>query len=203
MPQHKSIWPQQKSGFTLIEILIALFIFVILAMIIAAGLSTIMQTQERIRQRTEQFGQLQMALTLLQRDIEQAINRPIIDATGQTKPAFELNTNSLEFTHTGYLNPAAVQKRSTLQRVAYEVNGRQLLRKTWQALDRVALSTADQRAILDNISDWQVRVLSKELSYATLWPSASQSVNVMPVAVEIHFKWQNNLEVLRLIKVPG
>lgn len=202
MPQFKSVWPQQQSGFTLIEILIALFIFVILAMIIAAGLSNIMQTQERVRQRTEQFGQLQMALTLLQRDIEQAINRPIIDATGQTQAAFLLNANSLEFTHSGYLNPAAIQKRSTLQRVAYEINGTQLLRKTWQALDQVASSTADQRAILDNISDWQVRVLDKDQNYATLWPSASQNSAVMPVAVEIRFKWQNNIDVLRLIRVP-
>lgn len=202
MPQLKPAWRQPQSGFTLIEILIALFIFVILAMIIAAGLSNIMQTQERVRQRTEQFGQLQMALTILQRDIEQAINRPIIDATGQMQPAFELNTNTLEFTHCGYLNPAAIQKRSTLQRVAYAVNGTQLLRKTWQVLDRVATSTAAQRVILDNISEWQVRVLGVDQNYATLWPNSQSSV-VMPVAVEIRFKWQNNLDVLRLIRVPG
>jgi general secretion pathway protein J len=192
-----------SAGFTLIEILIALFIFIILSMMVAVSLATVLKTQERIQARLKDFGQLQIALTLLERDIEQMINRPIIDARGQSQAAFLMIGNTIQFTRSGYLNPLAVQVRSSLQRVAYESRGMQLIRKTWQVLDQAPNSVPSERLILDNISAWQVHAVDTSQQYVSVWPNSLQQAQFMPVAIEIRFKWKNNMDIMRLIKVPG
>jgi len=112
---------KSNSGFTLLEILIALLILAIIAGITTAGLQQILTVHERSSQATQQLKKLQITMVVMQRDIEQAINYP-------AQSAFIGNQNEITFTRTGYRNPLMAYARSTLERIRYSVNGNELIR---------------------------------------------------------------------------
>ena len=110
------------SGFTLIEIVIALFIFSVISTITVTGLQQVIKSRHIVQDQIKQLSELQIAITVLERDIEQFIPRDIVNAEGVSEEAFIEDDvgghRRLELTRTGYSNPLAQQNRSTLQRIA-------------------------------------------------------------------------------------
>src|SRR3989338_8818252 len=130
---HKHLFNQRqpllRKGFTLIEILVALFIFALLAIIVAVGMHSILQTRTRIEKIDQNLQNVQMALSLMQRDFAQIIDRPVSDGYGDVQEALVVpSIYEIAFTCAGYLNPLAAENRSELLRVSYLVQGNQLIR---------------------------------------------------------------------------
>src|ERR1700722_15846954 len=127
-----------QRGFTLVELLVVLSIFAILALIASAGLFAMVSANKSMQANSARLAQLQVAMILIERDIQQAIYRSILDEIGSEGGPLIENEDCLELTHAGIANPLAQNNRSTLQRVAYLKIKTQLIRQTWPALDRVA-----------------------------------------------------------------
>src|SRR6185312_5679581 len=102
-------------GFTLLEIIIALFIFSIVSIIIVSALHNVLNTQAATEKKAARLAELQIALLLLSRDIEQTVNRPIVNASGMLE-GFIGSSHTITFTHAGFVNPFGQLQRSTLQR---------------------------------------------------------------------------------------
>jgi type II secretion system protein J len=68
----------RRAGFTLLEILIALFIFTIVSMILVSALHNVLNNQAATEKKAHQLAKLQIAMLLMSRDIEQTIrtNKP-------------------------------------------------------------------------------------------------------------------------------
>src|SRR3990167_6001988 len=77
-----------SAGFTLVEVLIALFIFAIVSSIIAVALRSVIDAQSGTQKSAAQFRTLEMAWVILANDFEQAVNRPIINVDGREEAAF-------------------------------------------------------------------------------------------------------------------
>lgn len=58
-------------GFTLLEILVAVFIFTIVSVMTVTALHTVILTQTAMEKNTAQFNQLQIAMAIMQRDFQQ------------------------------------------------------------------------------------------------------------------------------------
>lgn len=199
---------KNKNGFTLIEILVALFIFSIISAITVGVLHTALTVNSRTGENSDRLQQLQIAMILIERDIEQTINRPIIDNSGHQQPALEgKNTdNYIEFTHGGFMNPLAAFQRSTLQRVAYLLNENKLIRRTWPVLDRAPNTQYNDRPLLDNIVNMNIQFLDSENQWHDEWPpnnNASQENDQLPIAVQIHLSIKNWGEITRLFPIQG
>ena len=106
-------------GFTLLEILIALFIFSIISLMLVVALRTVINAQSGTEGKAEHLRTLQMALLIMSRDIEQAVDRPIVNANGKEEAAFIGKPTSFQFTHGGFANPYGSLAHSTLQRTGY------------------------------------------------------------------------------------
>ena len=78
----------KNKGFTLLEILIALFIFTILSMMLVKSLHSVIDLSSRTDQHATRLRQMQMALLILSRDIEQIVDRPIFIASGAKEASF-------------------------------------------------------------------------------------------------------------------
>lgn len=126
-------------GFTLIEVLLAIALTAIVAFMAYAGVSAAADAAERHRAQVERLGELQTALRWLTRDLQQLIDRPVLDARGDKLPTLvggEQSDPLLELTHVGWNNPLA-QPRGSVQRVRYRLEDGALWREHWLVLDRI------------------------------------------------------------------
>jgi len=74
--------PKTLQAFTLLELLVALAIFAIIAIMAYAGLNTILTARQQTDQHATQLAHLQLTYLWLGRDIEQLMKRAIRDQYG-------------------------------------------------------------------------------------------------------------------------
>jgi general secretion pathway protein J len=164
-------------GFTLLELLIAVIIFSLIAAMAYSGLNNVLNARSKTEARVQQLYQLQMALTLMERDVEQTVDRPVRDQYGDEKPALvgnEYGDFLLEFTHTGWLNPLSAP-RSNLQRVAYWVKDEKLYRTIWYVLDRAQDSKHYDTVLLDGVKNLEFKYLDNKNEWQRSWPPQNLS----------------------------
>jgi general secretion pathway protein J len=113
----------KNSGFTLLEVLIALSIFAIIMVMVTTGLNAVLNFRDRIQVQQQRVHQLQLALFLLKRDIEQ-----MVQYEGDPSSLISTDSEAIEFIRTGISNPEAQMPRSHLQKIRYVYSDDQLIR---------------------------------------------------------------------------
>lgn len=176
----------KHQGFTLLEILIALFIFTIVSLILVSALHNVIGLQSGAEKNAERLRTLQMTLLMMSRDIEQAVDRPILNTAGKEEVAFIGTPRNFAFTHTGLANPTGMLLRSTLQRTGYEWNHQSLSRMTWPVLDQAPQTRSQSRVLLTNVNEARFSYLDQEGRFHDYWPLAEQSNQTLPKAVRIY-----------------
>lgn len=177
----------RNNGFTLLELLVALLIFAVLAVMAYGGLQVVLDAQKRTESQAMHLAELQTFFAILNRDIEQMIDRGIRDNYGNVQASLVGDRSALEFTRTGWRNPAGFA-RSHMQRVAYVINDEKIVRQGWQVLDRAQNSAPVENALLDHVNELEIRFLDQNLQWQPEWPvSSASSVKApgLPRAVEV------------------
>ncbi len=160
---------KDSQGFTLLELLVALAIFAIMATMAYSSLNTMINTHLQTERLAEQLAQLQTVFIQLKRDLEQSFHRPIRDEYGDVQPAFLGTEQQLEFSRAGWRNPTQ-QARSSLQRVAYYRENNTLWRIHWLVLDRAQENSPHRRIVLNEVKDLQWRFLDHQQQWHEQWP---------------------------------
>lgn len=177
----------RQWGFTLVEILIALTILAILATITSTALHHAFSTREKVSREAERLNTIQIAITLIQRDSQQATTRAIRSQDMHLFPAFIGKGNYLEFTRRGLANPRDERKQSTLKRIAWLCQKNQLLRRGWEALDTPDRNKYRDRIVLDNLKKCQFAYLNHNLQILPEWQDnvlkQNQQLEKLPKAI--------------------
>jgi len=174
---------KKHGGFTLLELLVALAIFSLIAVMAYGGLETVLRQQARTEENAESLATLQKTYLIMQRDIEQAVPRTIRDEFGDPQTPL-IGTSLFQFTRGGWNNPAN-HPRSTLQRVGYSLEDRQLIRYAWQVLDRAQDSAPTRQPLAADIESMQVRYLDDAGNWQDQWPPLQAGSN--PAATPTDF----------------
>ncbi|HSW92863.1 MAG TPA: type II secretion system minor pseudopilin GspJ [Gammaproteobacteria bacterium] len=194
---------KKNRGFTLLEIIIALFIFSIVSVILVTALHTTLGTQSSAEKKAARLAELQVALLLMSRDIEQVIDRPIMTASGQME-GFVGTAQTVTFTHTGFDNPFGQLQRSTLQRTRYQLNQGTLERLTWPMLDQAKETSPDVRSLLTNVSALRFEYLDDKNHFQTSWPvSSDPHQSTWPVAVRVSLTVRDWGQITQLYLLKG
>lgn len=169
MPAKSAMEIQRKTvGFTLLEMVIAMAIFAIIMIIVMGGLNMVVRAQEQVSVKAKRLGEIQLALTIIVRDLSQVVDRPIRDNNGELITAIIVDPNKpirLEFTSGGVVNPNDQYLRSTLQRVGYGLEHSILIRYTWPVLDRVANTPLLRRHLLAGVEGFNVQYVNTRGEY--------------------------------------
>lgn len=191
--------PQQ--GMTLIELLVALAMFALLALAGQRLLSTAVDVRRQGQAHAQQLQQLARAMALLESDLEQAIVRPLQLADGSAEPALlsQADGNGLQFTRAGWDNPLQ-QPRSNLQRVRWWADADGLQRGVWMVLDRAEQDVLYPQRMLDGASQVQWRYLDARGNWLPAWPAGSQAP--LPRAVEVQFSHPRHGVLRRVLRLP-
>jgi general secretion pathway protein J len=183
---------KKLHGFTLIEILIALTVFAILATITSSTLYYAFTARTRVNEQAERLNALQLAISIIQQDISQTVDRPIRGNEMRLFPGFIGQTQYLEFTRDGVINPESIEKRSTLKRIALVCQEGKLLRRTWTSLDPLDRNIAEDKELINNLSDCNFNYLNQNLQVLTEWREQALSQNQrkepLPKAIQLNLK---------------
>ncbi|MEM7053328.1 MAG: type II secretion system minor pseudopilin GspJ, partial [Pseudomonadota bacterium] len=118
---------RRQLGFTLVEVLVAVLVFGLVAAITYGGLDALTQASGEHTTRANEFAELQRAVAALDRDLRQLVSRPVRQADNSIAPALAAQVNGFAATRAGWVNPGS-QRRGQLQRFAWQLQGEQLIR---------------------------------------------------------------------------
>lgn len=188
----------RPQGFTLMEILIALFIFTILSMILASALNSVLRASSDTERKAERLRNLQMNLLIFSRDLEQTVDRATLNEAGKYQPAFMGEDNSFYFTHTGFYS----EDKSIMQRVHYFADKNGLVKETWPALDLAPKTESNKRTLLA-ADEIKFEYLDTDGRFHSKWPFDRQGQQSLPRAVRIHLKFNDWGEMTQLFRIFG
>ena len=210
--RHEIALKKLSAGFTLIEVLLAMAITTFIALLAYSGLSTSMIAAESQQLQAQQIADVQLPLTVLERDIRNAVARPIRDEYDDRIEAMvggAFNDYLLILTRRGWDNPRELS-RGELQRVRYQLLDDELWRESWSVLDRVSEEAGQQRTLLlKGISDIEIAFLDSESSSASRsslggeWLDEWDIAQRLPAAIKIQFELEGFGGVARVISIPS
>lgn len=204
----------KQRGFTLLEMLVAIAIFAVVAALAYGGLSAITRQKEITNAAQQRLTEVRRAVMLMERDIFQIQPRPVREAyQGDVQPAVRGGVSGflpLEFTRGGWRNPAALP-RSTLQRVAWRIEDGKLQRLSWTALDQAQDSQPQVLDVLDDARELSVRFLDWNRDWQEQWPPLESGTEeapvdpnrLLPAAIEVTITLSNDNRIRRVVEVAG
>lgn len=168
-------------GFTLVEVLIAVSVFAILAGSVYVALSALTDAAYVQRERSDELAELQLSLARLEADLRQLASRPIRTDDGGLQPALLGERDRIEATRAGWGNPQG-HRRSQLQRFAWSVADEELVRRAWPVTDRATGSGAQDEAVLATVREFRLEYRSQDGRWLEQWPPESVPA-ALPVAL--------------------
>lgn len=200
------IQKKYSQAFTLMEVLVALFVFSILSILTMRGLQSVMTAKVKVQSTLDIIADLEVAYSVIQQDVEQIINRTVKDTQGGIKLAFivpvdneasagelagakdENGYNRVEFTRAGVSSALISYKTSDLQRVAYFHNNQNMLvRHSWRQVDPIGDTLVDRRRLLSNVENLEIYFIDSLGRESNKWQirQATKKFGYMIAGVEL------------------
>ena len=164
--------PRKDAGFSLIEILVSVFVFAIIGSISVALLSSTLNSQDVNETALERVAALDRLRTILREDMGQIALREVRTEDGAGAAmlfAGDMNgvlpqqadeTVVLAFTRRGRANPGLARPRSSLLHVEYLRRGDALIRRAGDYPDAGPATAFSETVLLANASDIEIDYLS-------------------------------------------
>lgn len=204
---------KNKSGFTLIELIIAMAVFSVMAVIAYTGLAQVLDNHENLTAQRENQRSLVLAFMRIEDDLDHVRARGVRDISGESLAPFighppgsrSITEPSLEFTRGGSPIIVSTTPQSDLQRVAYKLDDEgNLSRLSWPVLDRSPATVATEHILLTNIKEMELRYFKADKKWSDSWPPLGDKnkTEVLPRGLELKLKI-GELELTRLFLVYG
>lgn len=196
---------KSQTGFTLLEILIALAVFAVIAVITSSSLFTAFNTRSKVNMQADRLNQMQLGMSLIQRDLQQVIAREVRGDEMRMFPILVGLPGYLEFTRDGLINPGSLQKRSTLKRLALICNKDTLTRRSWLTLDTPKRASYQDKIIFENLSSCQFSYINRNLQTFREWRenmvNQEERPEPFPKAIQLNITFNDwgNMNLLFLI----
>ena len=200
----------RQTGFTLLEILIAIVIMVVMSVLAYRTVAEARAEVEMSESHLDRLAEVQKAIYLMVTDFRTAAPRPVREMLGDGYRASllrDLNSvNLVELSHGGWPNGAG-SPRGTVQRGLYRLEDRTLIREHWNVTDATLANPPVKRELLKNVESVELRYLNNGREWVAEWPpigSASDlGFRMRPLAVEIVITLSDYGKLRRVVEVPG
>lgn len=220
-----------QRGFTLVELIVALFISAIMFAFGYRALSQAISSRREVEDQSTRLLALQQGMRIIEQDFELLQPRPVRNLIGDgyqpsISAAAPTGTGSLStqltgttlngataplvtFTRTGWTNPVGIQ-RSELQRVSYAIENGALTRSYYPVLDVTEAAIPVKRVLIDHVKSFTLRFMDAGHNWQTSWPPITlggitpmHQLRVRPIAVEVKVEIEGWGVLIRHIEVAG
>jgi general secretion pathway protein J len=203
-------------GFTLIELMVALFIAALMFAMGYGALSQGLKNHDTLKDQQARLLALQNTVRVLEQDFVQLTPRPVRQAVGDepSQPALQAGTPGTQpivaLTRGGWANPAGLQ-RPGLQRVDYLLEDGTLKREYWNVLDPTLASTTVKRDLLTHVKSFSLRYMDVNRVWQQQWPpptvagviAQETSLRLRPIAVEITLDTEDWGTIVRVFEIAA
>lgn len=194
-----------SRGFTLLEVLIAVALFAIIALSATGLLTTVLDSQATANARNDKLNELQRAFLVMERDFTQMTRRKIriegdspLDGFIHTNEStYSSNTHGIAFVRKGWRNPALILPRSDVQALAYQLDGDVFNRLHYVFADPVVGTEPKVRPLLSNVLS-----VDFEFHNGKKWVKELPKDD-LPLGVAIDIEMEDYGKVRRQFLVPG
>jgi general secretion pathway protein J len=210
--------PTTADGFTLIEVLVSVFLLGIMSALCYGTLNYVMKARTITQDSFARLRGVEMTMHYLVTDVSQMTLRPVRDSLGEitlpTLLADPRNTALLSLTRGGWTNWVGLP-RSTQQRVTYRLEQETLIREYLPVLDATLSTTPTRQSLLTGVKQITVRYLDGARAWQTQWPvlnldgampdgsGVNLPLRTRPLAIEVVIELQDFGSLRRVIEVPG
>ena len=199
----------KDQGMTLLEVLVALTIFTLMAGAGYTGLQQGLAIQDSLQQKRQYWRRLDTVMGLLQQDLDQARNlsqripltstQPFI---GSGEPDSGAQGELLVFTRGGHasFSDGVV---SPYLRVAYRLREGVLYRVSWPRLNMPEGEQGTEAVLINNVSDIKLRFLDTSRQWSAYWPAVPDVLPSirLPGAVQLTITLDDNQTFERVFHV--
>ncbi|HET7843181.1 MAG TPA: type II secretion system minor pseudopilin GspJ [Xanthomonadales bacterium] len=191
-------------GFSLIEVLVAVAIFALLSAMTWGGLSTIMRSRAVLEASADRLKHVQLTVAAIERDLRQAVARPVRGNYGQSLAALTGSSTVLELSHGAFARTGA-EARAKIARTAYTLDAAGIRRNTYAVLDRAQASRPVTRVLVADVTALRFRYLGPDGNWRDEWPPRDgppPAPEALPRAVEFRFASADYGDIVRLVELP-
>jgi general secretion pathway protein J len=206
----------RSRGFTLLELLVAMFIAAIMFAIGYGAINQAINNNGALEEQQKRLTEVLTAMRIMEQDIVQLQPRPVRQPVGDGwLPAILGNADptaqpTLQLSRGGWANPTGIQ-RPGLQRVAYFFEKNVLRREYWTVMDPTLTNTTVKRDLLTHVKAVTFRYMDVSHQWQTQWPPAAvagatgqeSALRMRPIAIEITLDTEDWGKLVRTIEVAG
>jgi len=194
------------SGFTLLEILVALIIFSLMSAIAYRGLTSVLQSREHLAQENRKWRDVAMLFARLEKDLSMLAKRPIRDVNALPAATFVGKTTApgaqdalLMFTRMGM--PEQANTLAGPLRIGYRLRNETIEQLVWPVLDAAPQTQPSVSPLLQRVATIEIHYLDPAGAWHTTWPPAGVHDD-LPSAVELMIELNSKERVTRFFALP-
>jgi general secretion pathway protein J len=197
---------QKNGGFTLVELLVALFVFALVAVIAYRGLNAVTQTRAHIDQETRKWQALERFFARLDGEVAQALPRAVRTANGVEAPALvgaastaaTLEEVQLAFTRHGGHDASGFQLSP--QRIGYRLRQGRIEMLRWTAPDSAPNNAPSVDGVLEGVAEFNLRFLNSKLAWEKQWPPKTPDA-ALPKGMEVELVLKDGAKLTRFFSL--
>ncbi len=191
-------------GYLLLELLVAVAIFAVLAALAWGGLDAVVRARVATDREAARLAELQRAIVGFERDLREVAARPVRGSAGQIWPALLGSATTVELSHAAYAS-LSVPRSPALARSQWSIAGGRLLRRVDVVLDRPPGAPEAPVAMLGDVESLALRYLDGGGTWREEWPprtGVKTEPDLLPRAVEFQLRLTDLGEITRVIELP-
>ena len=195
---------KKQSGFTLIEVIVSLFLLSILSIMSYQAVELMTQLNFKSQQNFNNESKISRALQIISRDFIHMKPRRFFDGLSDMEPAYITDPSDFGIRFTRGGGPSVKSNPSGLRRVNYILRDDKFVRISWGATESPRQSDGVELILMDNVSKVEIAHLDANGNSHPDWPppnAPSNTGKLLPRMIEMKISFEDETEVSRLY--PG